>query len=247
VAAEIGGHPAGEGIWRRAWRDTTRAGQSLGFGAAVVVASLVVGAIGGALSGAIAFAATVLLLFVAMLLRAPVKQRDEARALINPAFPRHDLKLKPPWDGDLEVTDDRTARVMLVPLSVTNREPRQRMSLDLDLIAQLAFDDRRWSKGMHLRPYTRDRTTDTFDAPLAVEPETTTTGTLQFDGSLALCFDFQQQFGAVAVKPNWRVRLHVIDRVSDARLELELPPPLAREGGRRAGGRRTKKGQQSDA
>lgn len=217
---------------------------SVPFAVALIVATAVCGAIGALIvadptatpaeksivalvSGIAGLAGVLVLLLAWSLVRAPFEQRNEARAQITPGFPRHELRMRRPWYLDIEV-ESEADRVVFLPIDFTNREPRQRMSLDFELVSQLRFGDDDWSDGLRICPYTRRRLPDTLEPPLAVEPQTTTTGNLQFTGD-DLALDFDTDGIHVFVKRNWRVRLRIIDRVSGGIVEEELPALLTSE------------------
>jgi hypothetical protein len=244
--ALIGGQPGTEGTWKRAACDTGTAAHSLAFVVAEVLAGGVSAASGAliladpaattletalvsGLSVVIGLVVVLVALFAVSLLRAPFKQRDEARRQITPGFPRHALTIEPAWYGDLDIgiSGDGPGedRVIFVPINYTNREPAQRASLEFGLFWQRSFGDGSRSPPSRMLPYTRKRIDSALDMPVAVAPETTVRGHVQFDASLGFAFDFEEGGTDVSVNDYFRVRLDVFDHVSGARMERELPPP----------------------
>jgi hypothetical protein len=95
---------------------------------------------------------------------------------------------------------------------------------------QRNFGDGKWSRGSRLQPYTKKRTSKMIDMQTPVVPQMTLRGELQFDGTMELGFEYGEQLRDVSVSDGWRARLHVIDHVSGASLERELPPPRMASG-----------------
>jgi hypothetical protein len=61
---------------------------------------------------------------------------------VNRDFPRHALKIDPPWSGEIPVTSvatGHTPRLLFVPLTFTNREPTRRVSLQFELLWTRVF------------------------------------------------------------------------------------------------------------
>ena len=181
------------------------------------------------LSGVIGLLLALFVVFLAQLGRAPFRQRDEARHEIVPGFPRHALTIDPPWWVDVDGEDGKQERMILLPLSYTNREPEQRVSLEFQVM---------WVEFLHhlapalgpyeVRPYTRRRMPDVITSPTAIEPQTTLKGHLQLNADYEFAFDFDEESWGVHAKPDFRVFVRVTDHVSGGLLEQDLPPSKPR-------------------
>ena len=245
----IADRPAHEGIWRRALRDTGRAAHSPWFVGIEVVGGGICAAIGALIladasatalevvlvtgfSGVVGLLLSLFVVFLAQLGRAPFRQRNEARHEIVPGFPRHALEIDPPWYVDLDGEDGKQERMILLPLTYTNREPEQRVSLEFQVMwVQLFHHVGRELGPYEVRPYRRRKIPDVITSPTSIEPQTTLKGQLQLNAEYEFAFDFDEELWGVHAKPDFRIYLRVTDLVSGGLLEQDLPPSKRRIAG----------------
>jgi hypothetical protein len=161
-----------------------------------------------------------------LFLRASIHFYREA----NPEFPQHALKIDPPWYGDVP---DRAGageeeRVLFLPIMFTNREPTRRLSLQFELL---------WTRGprepvlgpYRIRPFNRRTIESSLVSPLAVAPETTVEGDLQFHADDKSILEFGDLLD-VRVKYPYALFLRVTDHVTGATIERPVAAQSAEEG-----------------
>jgi hypothetical protein len=121
------------------------------------------------------------------------------------------------------VTEGKTDRVIFLPITFTNREAEQRMSLDFELFGMRAVGTQVLGP-VSIWPYNRVSTRDTITSPLAVEPQTRRDGYLQFagEGALVVEFDEQEDGSDVWAKADFQIFLRVIDHISGGAIEEEV-------------------------
>jgi hypothetical protein len=237
----VAGRPVHEGSLRRATVDTSRRALTFWFLACEAVTTALSAAVGAfivadpsattlvqvlvAAGSAIAgFLAPLLVLFLASLARASFRQRDEAREELervdreaNPEFPVHRLQVDAPSHFELEAPAGMTANLLFIPIAFTNRDPKRRLSLQIDLLWRGVVGDHALGP-FKFFPFRPGLFEDALAMPLAVEPATTVDGRLVFQLDLDFMFVFGE-YQAVAVKENFEVFLRLTDHVTGAMIE----------------------------
>ena len=242
-----------EGMWRRAARDlrtgidrwparlfilaVDAAATAAG---ALWVASLAadaewweiaLGAVGGTLAGTMLAA---MLVFAWHAVRAPFRQRDEARRTAatlyreaHPEFPRHALTISPLWYGDLpnKYEPSGEKRVLFLPIDYTNRESSQRVSLDFELLWRREFKEQVIGpyRVSHYHAIGGGNIATALELPLSVDAQSRAKGELSFDGiGEPWVFEFGE-LSQVSVNEDFRIDLEITDQVTGATIKYPVP------------------------
>jgi hypothetical protein len=163
-----------------------------------------------------------LVVFVWQALRAPFRQRDDARKEarrlyreLHPEFPPHAVEVGMLVHGEVPDQYDasRRKRVLFLRIDYTNRGNRN-VSLDFEMQWHRSFLG---EHGVSLRVahYALPTVSDILAVPLQLQPDTHARGTLTFDGEFVLGAEFDES-GEVVVKEGWRADLVVTDRITGA-------------------------------
>ena len=243
----IAERPAREGIWRRGRVDAAKALNHplaiwiiLAIDAVATAAGAIwvartknptaleigLGAAGGVVVGLLVVG---LCLFGWNSVRAPIKQRDEARSevqrlqrLVHPEFPPHDLQIERPWSGLLPLEPGQEdVRVMFVPIRYTNRQRDRAVSLQFDLV----WEGRDLGAHTVSRAWRAEALPNIIKLPLHVGSDRTEQGDLAFEPHESWVFEFPEAYDSaeVWVKSGYEIRLRVTDHVSGATLEQPVP------------------------
>jgi hypothetical protein len=247
----IAGRPVAENAWRRgfvdAWRAFTHPATAIplamlgAVGAVVSAIALgdVIGAVVSALGGPLVVG---LLVLAWALVRAPIRQRDEARRERDEArgeVVRLQLDLRPDawltpfdvkrlWYHDLDQSSapGDSRRVLFLPIDFINQSGR-RLHLDFELVAQQNMGPDRALKTRVL-PYHGRGSEKFLPHSMAVEPDERVADALPWDGSTdSFLFEFGGDLSNdVTVRDEVDLVLRVTERATGRTFEKPVPKHL---------------------